>query len=399
MLPLLILLGTYIVLAIGQPPLFRIDRAGAAVIGAILMVAFGGLPFDEATRAIDYRTLVLLFGMMVLVAHLQMATFFRSAAGLVAASVRHPAALVAAITAAAGVLSALFVNDTVCLMFTPIVIEVAALRGLNPLPLLLGVATGANIGSVATITGNPQNMLIGSLSGISYARFAGALVPVALAGLVLDAALICLLFRRDLAVAASPPRPARIRPLHRRLMVKPLLVAAAMLVGFLAGIDPALVAAGGAAALLVTRRIKPEKVWKRVDWDLLMLFVGLFVVIGGIEHAVLDRRLFEWLRPLGLETMAGLTAIATLLSNVISNVPAVMLLSRFVPGLPEPETAWLTLAMSSTLAGNLTLLGSIANLIVLEGARRRGVTITFGQYLRVGLPVTLATLAFGILWL
>ncbi|HEX7087043.1 MAG TPA: anion transporter [Vicinamibacterales bacterium] len=399
MLPLLILLGTYIVLAIGQPPLFRIDRAGAAVIGAILMVAFGGLPFDEAARAVDYRTLVLLFGMMVLVAHLQMATFFRSAARLVAAHVRHPAALVAAITVAAGVLSALFVNDTVCLMFTPIVIEVAALRGLSPLPLLLGVATGANIGSVATITGNPQNMLIGSLSGIGYARFAGALAPVALVGLALNAALICLLFRRDLSGAAAPPRPARIRPLHRRLMVKPLLVAAAMLVGFLAGVEPALVAAGGAAALLVTRRIKPEKVWKRVDWDLLMLFVGLFIVIGGIEHAGLDRQLFEWLRPLGLETMHGLTAIATLLSNVISNVPAVMLLSRFVPELPSPETAWLTLAMSSTLAGNLTLLGSIANLIVLEGARRRGVTITFGQYLRVGLPVTLLTLAFGVWWL
>ncbi len=399
MLPLLILLGTYLVLALGQPPLFRIDRAGAAVIGAILMVAFGGLPFDEAARAVDYRTLVLLFGMMVLVAHLQMATFFRSAARLVAAHVRHPAALVAAITAAAGVLSALFVNDTVCLMFTPIVIEVAALRGLRPLPLLLGVATGANIGSVATITGNPQNMLIGSLSGIGYARFAGALAPVALVGLALNAALICLLFRKDLSRAVAPPRPARIRPLHRRLMVKPLLVAAAMLVGFLAGVEPALVAAGGAAALLVTRRIKPEKVWKRVDWDLLMLFVGLFVVIGGIEHAGLDRQLFDWLRPLGLETIHGLTAIATLLSNLISNVPAVMLLSRFVPELPSPETAWLTLAMSSTLAGNLTLLGSIANLIVLEGARRRGVTITFGQYLRVGVPVTLLTLAFGVWWL
>ena len=399
MLPLLILTGTYAVLAIGRPPLFRIDRAGAAIIGAILMVAAGGLPFDAAARAVDYRTLVLLFGMMVLVAHLQMATFFRSAARLVAAHVRHPAALVAAITVAAGVLSALFVNDTVCLMFTPIVIEVAALRGLSPLPLLLAVATGANIGSVATITGNPQNMLIGSLSGIGYTRFAAGLAPVAAAGLAIDAALICLLFRRDLARAATPPRPARIRPLHRRLMIKPLLVAAAMLAGFLAGIEPAMVAAGGAAALLVTRRIKPEKVWKRVDWDLLMLFVGLFVVIGGIEHAGLDRQLFEWLRPLGLGTVHGLTLIATLLSNLISNVPAVMLLSRVVPNVSEPDAAWLTLAMSSTLAGNLTLLGSIANLIVLEGARRRGVTITFGQYLRIGLPVTLLSLAFGVFWL
>jgi Na+/H+ antiporter NhaD/arsenite permease-like protein len=399
LLPFLILLGTYLVLALGRPPLFRIDRAGAAVIGGILMVAVGGLSFDGATRAIDYRTLVLLFGMMVLVAHLQMATFFRSAARLVAAHVSHPSALVAAITGAAGVLSALFVNDTVCLMFTPIVIEVAALRGLHPLPLLLAVATGSNIGSVATITGNPQNMLIGSLSGLGYTRFASELLPVALVGLAINAALICLLFRRELATATLPPAAARIRPLHRRLMIKPLAVAAAMLAGFLAGIEPAMVAAGGAAALLVTRRIKPEKVWKRVDWDLLMLFIGLFVVIGGVEHAGLDQRLFEWLRPLGVGTVLGLTAISTLLSNLISNVPAVMLLSRLVPDLPSPDTAWLTLAMSSTLAGNLTLLGSIANLIVLEGARRRGVTISFAQYLRLGVPVTLATLVFGVWWL
>ena len=144
-----------------------------------------------------------------------------------------------------------------------------------------------------------------------------------------------------------------------------------MLVGFFAGVDPALVAAGGAAALLVTRRVKPEKVWRRIDWDLLMLFVGLFVVIGGAEAAHIDQWLFAHLRAIGVETIWGLSVVATLLSNVISNVPAVMLLSHLVPDAAATrDTAWLTLAMSSTLAGNLTLLGSIANLIVLEGARR-----------------------------
>ena len=379
--------------------MFRIDRTGAAVVGAILMVTIGGLGFEQATRAVDYRTLVLLFGMMVLVAHLQMATFFRTTARLIAARVAGPRALVAAVTVAAGVLSAFFVNDTVCLMFTPIVLEVAALRGLAPLPLLLAVATGSNIGSVATITGNPQNMLIGSLSGVPYATFTGRLAPVALAGLAIDAAVICWLFRRDLARATAPPRPARIRPLHRRLMAKPLLVAALMIAGFFAGVEPALVAAAGAAALLVTRRVKPDKVWRRIDWDLLMLFVGLFVVIGGVEAAHIDQWLFAKLRAIGIETVAGLTAVSALLSNAISNVPAVMLLSRLVPTLPDPPTAWLTLAMSSTLAGNLTLLGSIANLIVLEGARRRSVEISFMAYFRVGLPVTLATLAFGVWWL
>jgi Na+/H+ antiporter NhaD/arsenite permease-like protein len=387
------------VLALGRLPVLRIDRTGAAVVGAILMVTIGGLGFEQATRAVDYRTLVLLFGIMVLVAHLQMATFFRSTARLIAAHVAGPRALVTAITVASGVLSAFFVNDTVCLMFTPIVLEVAVLRGIAPLPLLLAVATGSNIGSVATITGNPQNMLVGSLSGLSYATFTARLAPVALVGLAIDAAVICWLFRRQLANVTAAPQPARIRPLHRRLMTKPLLVAALMIAGFFAGVEPALVAAGGAAALLVTRRVKPDKVWRRIDWDLLMLFVGLFVVTGGVEAAHIDQWLFQHLRAFGTETVAGLSLVAAVLSNAISNVPAVMLLSRYVPTLPDPATAWLTLAMSSTLAGNLTLLGSIANLIVLEGARRRGVTITFLDYLRVGLPVTLATLAFGVWWL
>jgi Na+/H+ antiporter NhaD/arsenite permease-like protein len=388
-----------LVLALGRLPGLRIDRTGAAVVGAILMVTIGGLGFEQATRAVDYRTLVLLFGMMVLVAHLQMATFFRSTARLIAAHVAGPRALVTAITVASGVLSAFFVNDTVCLMFTPIVLEVALLRGIPPLPLLLAVATGSNIGSVATITGNPQNMLVGSLSGLPFATFTARLAPVALVGLAIDALVLCWLFRHELAAATAPPRAARIRPLHRRLMTKPLLVAALMIAGFFAGAEPALVAAGGAAALLVTRRVKPDKVWRRIDWDLLMLFVGLFVVIGGVEAAHIDQWLFAHLRAFGTDTVAGLTVVATLLSNAISNVPAVMLLSRYVPTLPDPPTAWLTLAMSSTLAGNLTLLGSIANLIVLEGARRRGVTISFLEYLRVGLPVTLATLAFGVWWL
>ena len=168
LVPAAILLGTYIVLAIGQPPLLRIDRTGAAVIGAILMVTVGGLPLDEAFRAVDYRTLILLFGMMVLIANLQLSQFFTSLARAVVSSIHHPAALLVAVVAASGALSALFVNDTICLVFTPVILEIAAARGHRPLPYLLALATASNIGSVATITGNPQNMLIGSLSGIGY---------------------------------------------------------------------------------------------------------------------------------------------------------------------------------------------------------------------------------------
>ncbi len=172
-----------------------------------------------------------------------------------------------------------------------------------------------------------------------------------------------------------------------------------MLAGFLAGVEPALVAATGAAVLLITRWIKPEKIYDQIDWGLLMLFVGLFVIIAGAERAGLDRQFFEWLQPVGVTTTAGLTVTVAVLSNVISNVPAVMLFSRLVPHLPDPHTAWLALAMASTLAGNLTLLGSIANLIVTEGARREGIRVGFMDYLKVGGPVTIVTLAFGVWWL
>ena len=403
MLPAVILFLSYVVLALGHLPGLRLDRTGAAVIGAILMVTVGGLSFDAAVAAVNYRTLVLLFGMMVLVAHLQLAGFFSLVARSVAGRLVHPVALVAAIAAAAGALSALFVNDPVCLVLTPVVIEIARLRRLNPVPVLLALATGSNIGSVATIIGNPQNMLIGSLSRIPFLHFSAVLGPVALVGLGMDVAVIAAVYRGRFHASGLVEEPIvvdhmRLRRAQSALLAKTIAIAACMLGGFLAGFDPALVAAAGGAALLVTRRVKPQKIWRRIDWDLLVLFVGLFVIVAGAEKAGLDRRFFDLLRPIGLETKAGLALVSALLANLISNVPSVMLFSRFVPTLPNPGLGWMTLAMSSTLAGNLTILGSIANLIVVEGARKQGVNITFGEYLRVGLPITIATLIFGTWW-
>ncbi len=397
--PLLIFLGTYLVLALGRAPLFRVDRTGAAIIGAILMIVVGGVPFDEAYRAIDYRTLVLLFGMMVLVANLRLALFFRVLAQWVVRRVASPGWLLVAVVFASGALAALFVNDTICLVFTPVLIEMARARGQRPLPYLVALATASNLGSTAAMTGNPQNMLIGSMSGISYTRFTAALGPVAVVGLALDAAIVYLVFRRDFMASARPGEALTIRSVHRALMAKSLIVSALVLAGFLAGFDPALVASCGAAVLLVTRRVKPERIYAQIDWGLLVLFVGLFIVVHGVERAGLDQEVFALLRPIGVHTVAGLSVVSAILSNLVSNVPAVMLFTRLVPRLPDPGTAWLVLAMSSTVAGNLTLLGSIANLIVAEGAGRHGERLSFGDYLKVGLPVTVLTLAFGIWWL
>jgi Na+/H+ antiporter NhaD/arsenite permease-like protein len=399
LVPALVFLATYAVLAVGRPPLLRVDRTGAAIIGAILMVTVGGLPLDEAYRAVDYRTLVLLFGMMVLIAHLHLSRFFATLARVTVASIHHPAALLVAVVFVSGALSALFVNDTVCLVFTPVLIGIAAARGHRPLPYLLALATASNVGSVATVTGNPQNMLIASVSGIGYRSFSAALIPVALVGLALDAAVIWALFRKDLHAGPFEYDDRPLRSTHRALLAKSALVSGGVVVAFVAGVDTVLVSASAAALLLVTRRVKPEKVYRQVDWGLLTLFVGLFVVVAGIERVGLDRRVFELLEPVGIDTVLGLSVVSALLSNLTSNVPAVMLLTRVVPHLPDPTTSWLALAMASTLAGNLTLIGSIANLIVVEGARRQGVAISFLDYLRVGLPVTILTLAFGIWWL
>jgi Na+/H+ antiporter NhaD/arsenite permease-like protein len=394
-----ILAFTYLVIALGRAPFLRIDRTGAAIVGATLMIATGVISLDDAYQHIDFRTLVLLFGMMVIIAHLRMARFFTAVVRWVGVRVHDPRLLLIAVVFVSGILSALFVNDTICLVFTPVLIELAEARGHRPLPYLIALATSSNIGSVATITGNPQNMLIASVSHIGYMPFLTALAPIALFGLALDAAVLTIMFRNDLRPGPMEYAGRGPRPLHRAMMIKALAVSAGVMVALLMGRDPALVAAIGAAVLLITRRVHPQKVYRSIDWDLLVLFVGLFVVIGGVERVGLATRLFDVLAPAGLHTTVGLSVVTAILSNVISNVPAVMLLSKLVPHLSDPSSAWLTLAMSSTLAGNLTLVGSIANLIVLAGAKRHGVEITFWEYTRVGLPVTIATIVFGVWWL
>jgi Na+/H+ antiporter NhaD/arsenite permease-like protein len=390
-----IFLATYVVVALGRVPGLRLDRTGAAVVGAAFMIAFHVVTPEEAFRMVDLGTLVLLFGMMVVVAHLRLAGFFRWAGVAVARRARSPRQLLAGLIAVAGALSALFVNDTVCLALTPLVLEVSAALGVRPLPYLLALATASNLGSVATLTGNPQNMLVGVASHIPYAAFFRALAPVAVIGLVLDFAVIALVHRDEMRQPFAAPAHPRVK-VHAFLMAKGLAASAAMLVFFFAGAHVSVVALTAAAALLLTRRVKPEKVFLEINWNLLTLFAGLFVVVGAARQAGLADRVFDLLRARQAESVAALSLVSAVLSNLVSNVPAVMLFTPLVPSLPDPTRAWLALAMSSTLAGNLTLLGSIANLIVAEGARRRA-PISFAEYLAVGVPVTVLSLLAGVL--
>ena len=389
--------ATYVVVALGGVPRLRLDRTGAAVVGAAFMMAFGVVTPEEAFRFVDLGTLVLLFGMMIVVAHLRLAGFFRWTGVAVARHARTPHQLLGGLVLVSGALSALFVNDTVCLALTPLVLEVSAAVGVRPLPYLLALATASNIGSVATLTGNPQNMLVGAASSIPYATFFRALAPVAAAGLVIDFAVIAFLYRAEMARPFSVPAHPRVS-VHRFLMAKALAVSAAMLAFFFAGAHISVVALTAGAVLLLTRRVKPEKVFGEINWNLLTLFAGLFVVVGAARAAGLSARVFEVLHADQAGSVARLSVVSAILSNLVSNVPAVMLFVPLVPSLPDPTRAWLTLAMASTLAGNLTLLGSIANLIVAEGARRRA-PISFREYLAVGVPVTVLSLLAGVLLL
>jgi Na+/H+ antiporter NhaD/arsenite permease-like protein len=396
----MIFAASYVALAIGRVPGLAIDRAGVALVGASLMVACGALTLDEAYKAVDLDTLTLLLGMMILVANLRLSGFFGMASDWVMRRAHRPLSLLAAVTAIAGVFSAFLVNDAVCLVLAPLVVELTSTLRRNPVPYLLAVAMASNIGSTATITGNPQNMMIGSFSHIPYANFAAALAPVALFGLVLTVVLIALLHRREFAGGAqlltAPSPPIRF---HRVLMWRALAGTALVVALFFAGQPPAKAAIVVGGLLLLTRRVRSERVYAQIDWSLLLMFAGLFIIVAGAEHALLGPGIIAAVGRLHLDQVPVLSAATAALSNLVSNVPAVLMLKPFVVGLKDQDTAWLVIAMASTLAGNFTVLGSIANLIVVQRASASGVSIGFWDYFRVGAPLTVITLTIGTLWL
>src|ERR1700716_3990660 len=397
--PGVVFVGSYLALAIGRIPGLSIDRAGIALVGAGLMVASGALPLEDAYKAIDFDTITLLLGMMIIVANLRLSGFFAVANAWVMAHTRRPLILLGAVVATSGVFSAFLVNDAICLVLAPLVVELTLALGRRPVPYLLAVAMASNVGSTATITGNPQNILIGSFSHIPYTEFALALAPVALIGLIVTGALIALFHRAEFAAAARleapPPKPDANRALVRRALAATLI----MIALFFAGVVPAKAAIIIGGLLLLTRRVKSRRVYAEIDWSLLLMFAGLFIIVAGAEHALINPDIVAAVGRLHLDQVFVLSAVTAALSKLVSNVPAVLMLKPFVDGLKDHDTAWLVIAMASTLAGNLPVLGSIANLIVVQRAAASGVAIGFWDYFRVGAPLTLVTLAIGTLWL
>jgi Na+/H+ antiporter NhaD/arsenite permease-like protein len=395
----IVFLASYLAFAIGKLPGTKIDRTAMAVIGAVLMFAFGVLGPKQALASIDFVTLVLLFSMMLIVASLHLSGFFEWITRL---AIQHlgPARLLPGVIFVSGILSAFLVNDIVCLLMAPLILGVCKRMRVRPLPYLLALATASNIGSTATITGNPQNMLIGSVSGIPYREFLGRLGPVALIGLSIDWAVLHWIHLRNgseiVSDAPSEENTVLVEPqIHPAW---PIIVSVGLLIGFLAGYPPALVAAVGGALVLIQRHRSPKAIYGDIDWALLLLFLGLFLILGGAEQAGITTELLGMSERLNLHNSGVFTVVVTLLSNIVSNVPAVMLLKGLIPQFRNPHNAWLMLAMSSTLAGNLTITGSVANIIVVEKARGEA-HIGFVEYMKIGVPVTALTLAVGLLWL
>ena len=399
----IIFTSSYLALAVGKVPGLSIDRAGVALVGAGLMVAAGVLSPDDAYKAIDLDTITLLLGMMIVVASLRLSGFFAIATFWIVERTRRPWILLCAITATSGIFSAFLVNDAICLVLAPLVLELTQRMRRQPMPYLLAVAMASNVGSTATITGNPQNMLIGSFSHIAWTNFAMVLTPVALAGLVVTAALVAWFHREEFSGGARlemPPEGRRQGRHVNRVLVARALLATAILVGlFFAGQPPAKAAIVVGGCLLLTRRVKSSRVYAEIDWSLLLMFAGLFIIVAAAQRALLTPDAIAAVGRLHLDQVPVLSGVTAVLSNLVSNVPAVLMIKPFVASAPRPDITWLTIAMASTLAGNFTILGSIANLIVVRAAAGRGVVIGFWDYFRLGAPLTLITLGIGTLWM
>lgn len=326
-----IFLASYLVFSLGKFPGLKIDRPGAAIIGAVAMVAFRIVRPADAVRFIDFSTLVLLFSMMVIVGNLHLVGFFEWNAGLVLRRLK-PAYLLPAVILACGVLSAFFVNDIVCLVMVPLVLTITRRVGLPPLPYLLAVATASNIGSVATITGNPQNMLIGSSSGISYRDFLFHLGPVAVVGLLLDWLVLHWVHMRGAAQQKPAQDSIALPTLDLSNLAKPAMVVTGVVIGFFLGVPPAMMAALGAATLLISRTLDSKTLYQDLDWGLLVFFVGLFLIVGGAENAGIVSKILGLAEHWNLQQLGAFSVVVALLGNVVSNVPAVMLLRSLVPG-------------------------------------------------------------------
>jgi len=284
-------------------------------------------------------------------------------------------------------------------MFTPMIIEIVLQLRRNPIPYLIALATSANIGSAATIVGNPQNMIIGIQSGIAFSKFMFYMFPISIICLTLVVLVISMIYRKEFRNDKFEENIISEPKIYKPLFIKSTVVLSIMLLALLFGLPVSITALAASATLLITRRIKPERVFLEVDFSLLIFFASLFIISHQTNHLLSSAVKISDLEFFSQNRIINISLVSSILSNLISNVPAVLMMSPIIKEMANPEKLWLTLSLSSTFAGNLTLLGSVANLIVVEMARKRGVNIKFSEYLKSGIVITLFSLILGVIWL
>jgi len=391
---------TYVLISGRQLKILPLNRPAAALLGAVLMVSTGVMTPERAYRAVNYDTIVLLLAMMLVSAYLYLAHFFEWAADIVLEFSRTPQRLLLYLTLTSGILSALLVNDTICLMLTPLVIVVIRRGKLPLLPYLIALATSANIGSVATLVGNPQNMIIGHFSHIPFTQFSDSLAPAAVVGLAINFAILRFGFRKALQSAVIQRQPHLIPKLDRSLFALVCAVFVSIFACFLAGLNLAWTALAGAVLVMVLARRDTHEVLKLVDWHLLVFFAALFVVVDGLSDTGVPDAIYRHLQPLfGASAAAqawNLSWFSVTGSNIFSNVPFVLVAGKWIARFAEPLLMWKVLALATTFAGNLTIIGSVANMIVVESAREH-IQVGFWDYARFGIPITILTTATGVL--
>lgn len=393
--------ATYLGMALGRVPGLRTDRPAIAVIAAVIIIFARGLDLPQAARWVDLPTLALLFGLMVLSAQFAASGFYDACAARITRARGGPGRLLAVTILAGGLLSAVLANDIVAFAVTPLLCAGLAARRLNPLPFLIALAAACNVGSAATMIGNPQNILIAQKGHLDFIYFLWACGVPALLGLAAVQAVVMALWRGRWSLpedggAAAAATGTRI---DRPVLTKALIAAAALLIAFATALPRDVAALAIAAALLVSRRITSRKLLGSVDWSLLILFSGLFVVTGAAAEMPATQQVFRDLAAGGWlpDRLSVMVPVMLAASNSIGNVPAVILLLQLWPDAPAP--ALYGLALLSTLAGNLLLTGSLANLIVAERAAASGWSLPFLDHAKAGIPITLLTTALAALWL
>jgi Na+/H+ antiporter NhaD/arsenite permease-like protein len=392
----------YLGMLLGGLPFLQLDRTGIAILGTIALLVTDSITTEESARAIHLPTLILLFSFMVVSAQLRLSGFYDWATVRLGELPLRPPGLLAALILVVGGLSAVFSNDVACLSIAPVLIDVCLNRRLDPIPFLLGLACAANVGSAATLIGNPQNMLIGGKLGVSFTGYlSDAAVPV-LAGLLVTWLVIAGRWRGRWSALDLPRQGAEDnrndRPKLSVWQAAKGLTVAGVLCGFFLFSDwpRETMALAGAGLLLLSRKLHSRHTLGLVDWQVLLLFIGLFIVNDTLERTGLPQQSVAWLAELGIDLRRPLVlfGVTFLLSNLVSNVPAIMLLLPVA----SPNDGVL-LALSSTFAGNLLIVGSVANIIVVDAAARRNIPISWNQHAGVGVPVTFLTLGIAAAWL